>query len=668
MSEDFSGENLRGRSFKGQDLTCVNFSYADIRGADFSSAILREANFSHAIAGLQRRWAIGLVIFSLLLSVVSGWISAVGMAYVEVFLVNNSLSDVFVGVNSLIMMLAVFLNTTIRQGLGTALGFLTAPATVAVLVAGAVAAAETETVTAAEAVAAVAFMTAAAIVTAAVASAVASAVAGGGRGAVIVAATVIVAGGGAGEGAVTVAIAGAVVALSTYVNQRALCGDEKQAFVRRVAVAIAATGGTSFRKADLTDGNFTQATLKNTNFRNAILTRTCWFQAKKLHLAAVGTTYLKDAQIRQLVITREGRGKNFDREDLRRIYLQGANLVNASFIGADVSEANLQNVDLSGAKLMRTQLDKTDLTGACLTGAYIENWGITAETKLDGVKCEYVFMRLPPEGSTDPNPRRKPDDWNKTFEEGEFADFIAPIIKTLDLYHNKQVNLRAVQLAFNQLVENNPEASLSLAAVERRGKNDDSLLVKVKTAEDANHSEVSVEYFDTYNRYKSLPPEALLALLAEKDNTIFMLDKKVDAAIERPSNSVYTNTYQHLGDTMPEAPKYDQRGSNFGNFVDTAQDGSRQQSIQHNYAPEQRQTLADAAAEIQRLLKQLEESNPTATETEKKAFVTAAIAPEHRSRVVRALQAGGEKALEEFLKNPYVNVATAIIKEWQKAE
>ena len=92
-----------------------------------------------------------------------------------------------------------------------------------------------------------------------------------------------------------------------------------------------------------------------------------------------------------------------------------------------------------------------------------------------------------------------------------------------------------------------------------------------------------------------------------------------------------------------------------------------QKTIQHNYAPE-KQTLADAAAEIQRLLKQLEETNPKATQTEKHTFVTAAIAPVTRKRVVKAIQAGGEKALEEFLKNPYVNVATAIVKEWQKAE
>jgi hypothetical protein len=32
------------------------------------------------------------------------------------------------------------------------------------------------------------------------------------------------------------------------------------------------------------------------------------------------------------------------------------------------------------------------------------------------------------------------------------------------------------------------------------------------------------------------------------------------------------------------------------------------------------------------------------------------------------LQAGGKAALDEFLKNPYVNVDVAIIEGWQKPE
>ena len=55
MYQDFSGQNLRGRSFEGQNLEGADFSRADIRGANFTNANLRGANFSKAKAGLQKR-------------------------------------------------------------------------------------------------------------------------------------------------------------------------------------------------------------------------------------------------------------------------------------------------------------------------------------------------------------------------------------------------------------------------------------------------------------------------------------------------------------------------------------------------------------------------------------------------------------------------------------
>jgi Pentapeptide repeats (8 copies) len=76
MPQNFSGQNLRGRSFKGIDLTGADFSYADIRSTDFTDAILTAATFCHAKAGLQRRWAILLVLVSWLLGGVSGFFSA----------------------------------------------------------------------------------------------------------------------------------------------------------------------------------------------------------------------------------------------------------------------------------------------------------------------------------------------------------------------------------------------------------------------------------------------------------------------------------------------------------------------------------------------------------------------------------------------------------------
>ena len=82
----------------------------------------------------------------------------------------------------------------------------------------------------------------------------------------------------------------------------------------------------------------------------------------------------------------------------------------------------------------------------------------------------------------------------------------------------------------------------------------------------------------------------------------------------------------------------------------------------------QRQTLAEAAAEIQEHLKQLEETNPTATEAQQKAFVTAAIPPACRERFVGALQAGWKDAITEFLDNAYLKVGIATLEGWKAAD
>lgn len=89
---------------------------------------------------------------------------------------------------------------------------------------------------------------------------------------------------------------------------------------------------------------------------------------------------------------------------------------------------------------------------------------------------------------------------------------------------------------------------------------------------------------------------------------------------------------------------------------------------QINYASEQKQTLAQAAEEIQKLLKQLESSNPTATEEEKIAYVNDETSSGFKKRTVSALKAGVETSIEEFLDNPYVNVGKAIVKGWIKPE
>jgi hypothetical protein len=90
----------------------------------------------------------------------------------------------------------------------------------------------------------------------------------------------------------------------------------------------------------------------------------------------------------------------------------------------------------------------------------------------------------------------------------------------------------------------------------------------------------------------------------------------------------------------------------------------------HNYPQEQ--DLAKAAGDIQQLLKQLEQTNPTATEMDKiniaaKAADAIKSDPTLKTRVIGALKSGGKEAFKEAVDNPIVNILVAIVEGWQEA-
>ncbi|MEH2467819.1 pentapeptide repeat-containing protein [Nostoc sp.] len=633
MAEDFSHQNLRGRNFKGRkDLAGANFSYADIRGVNFSGANLTEANFSYAKAGLQRGWAIGLVIVSFLLSGLSGFLWALnGDLVLNIF--DSSSNKYIEGWLALITLIPFFF-IIIRQGIIASLE------AIAIAIAIVVAVVFTSPFTPFT-----------------------------GAFGVFRDGTAAFAGVFAFPFAVTGAIAGAFAVAGTlfsiYIGWQAMKGDQKHSLIRNFAIIFAATGGTNFRGANLTNADFTQARLKSTDLRNTILTNTCWYQAKMLDRVRPGKTYLQNSQIRQLLVTRQGQDKNFDRQNLRGINLKAAILADASFINADLSEANLQAADLSRVKLVQTQLDATDFTGAILTGATIEDWGITGETKLNEVKCDYIFMRL--ETKDNPNRCRKPDDWNKNFEKGEFTEYIAPIVKTLDLYHNTEVNFRAIQIALNQLIENNPEAEIQPVAVEKRGVNKNKLLIKAETATTANHSELHAEYFKSYDTLISLPPESLLELLKEKDNTISLLDKKIEIALKTAieKHSVNTETYNNQVNTMSEASKYNLNNPKFGGGF-SGDEGTTIGGTLNDYSSNidysSKQDLTEAALEIQQLLTQLQTQGYSQEQAQQQAAHDLAKKADNDPTVLGKLVKWGQSLSDTAAKTTVSEAAKEVFK------
>lgn len=92
-------------------------------------------------------------------------------------------------------------------------------------------------------------------------------------------------------------------------------------------------------------------------------------------------------------------------------------------------------------------------------------------------------------------------------------------------------------------------------------------------------------------------------------------------------------------------------------------------NVINNYAAQQ--NLAEAAAEIQQLLKQLEQSYPTNTLTQKAFVAEEAIKhiennPTFKERVIGSLNYAGKEAFKEAIDHPLVNILMAGIEGWQQ--
>ncbi|WP_179075728.1 hypothetical protein [Nostoc sp. C057] len=252
---------------------------------------------------------------------------------------------------------------------------------------------------------------------------------------------------------------------------------------------------------------------------------------------------------------------------------------------------------------------------------------------------------------------------------------------------------------FKQLAENHPKADLQIVGMEVRGE--DNFLLRAKTAIAADKSQLSAEYFATYNQLKALAEQEVKALIAEKDGRIADLQNMVVTALQRPS--FYSNVEQ-VG-FMTNNPGGFSVGGSVDGDINNVQGDNNQQRVSNksssfnlqgaqfagglvnadtvtadqiggnitNYNPEQKQNLAQAAADIQQLLNQLGQTYPTNTPLEKQIAVTEALKqidsnPTLKARVIGALKSGGTEALKELVDHPLVNILLATLEGWQDAE
>lgn len=464
----------------------------------------------------------------------------------------------------------------------------------------------------------------------------------------------------------------------------------KKANLNEADLGGADLSNADIKEAQLARANFKGAVLRGANLSGAILNRSVFSRPK---YAKIYDTELSEAYNRASL-----RGANLSRAYLIEANLSGADLIKADLSEATLIEADLTDADLSEAKLIKTQLwgadlrsaflTRTDLSGAdlgeaklsaahfigailieadltmteavathfkqaILTGACIEDWNISSQTNLDGVICDYVYLKR---GQQERRPHRG------SFVPGDFIKLVQDSLDTVDLIFNEGVNWKAFAYSFHNTQVENEGIPLAIRSIENKG--DGVVLIRVTVPPDADKGKIHNDFLQGYEFAQKALESQYQARLEDKDQEINRLFYFVNQL---------QNQLGEVPKLMAEQSKYDQRGANIsiGSYVDTAQSGSRQQgqAIQHNYAPEQKQTLAEAAAEIQQLLKQLEQTNPSATEAEKIEHINDETTPKFKKRVVGALQATGEAAIDEFvLENKYLKVVKAAVKGWIKPE
>ena len=84
---------------------------------------------------------------------------------------------------------------------------------------------------------------------------------------------------------------------------------------------------------------------------------------------------------------------------------------------------------------------------------------------------------------------------------------------------------------------------------------------------------------------------------------------------------------------------------------------------------EPKQTLTEAALEIQKLLEYFEQTNPSATQSEMISYVNDETTPSLKRRASAALKACGESIIDEFvLENKYHKVIKTTLRGWLKPE
>jgi Pentapeptide repeats (9 copies)/Pentapeptide repeats (8 copies) len=235
----------------------------------------------------------------------------------------------------------------------------------------------------------------------------------------------------------------------------------------------------SFKNSNLDGADFSNSNLKNSNFYNSKIDRVLWKSSKNLKFARVENSYLKNNDLLNILVTGKGNKVNLESQDLRGINFSDTNLDDILFSGSDLTGASFTNSILFEVDFSHANLNQVNFSFADLTGAYLERSGLTNTTKIDGLRGDYIYMNRPNRGNRCAN--RFPPIEQGNFAPGGLKNFLDSLINTIDLYHTKDFDPRAVVIALEEIKKEVKE-EFEIVALEKT--EDGQVIIKVKAATD----------------------------------------------------------------------------------------------------------------------------------------------------------------------------------------
>ncbi|MBD2527882.1 hypothetical protein H6G86_37370, partial [Nostoc sp. FACHB-133] len=215
--------------------------------------------------------------------------------------------------------------------------------------------------------------------------------------------------------------------------------------------------------------------------------------------------------------------------------------------------------------------------------------------------------------------------------------------------------------------------NLSVQAIEK--KSGGAFVIRLEVPPEANKADIESQTKALYEIQLKVLEARYHAELQAKDEQIVIyrqqnatLENVINILGNRPIQNIITVTANAENNSVSETFNNNFNQPNIANFANKNQDDARQQANQNIYQSQQNQNLDGTKKEIQQLLNQLAQTNPTTDVVTEAIHQKIKTDPTFKARLLAALKVGGLEALKAIFNHPAFSIPLETIKGYLEAE